>query len=101
MPDPVIRWNEAELAAMARQDYIRRALAAYGGQVASAAAASAPRRTGAGAASIKGRTVLEDSEWTARVSWDTTHFYMRMQDLGTRFLPAQHFLERALDRFAR
>jgi HK97 gp10 family phage protein len=101
MPDPVIRWNEAELAAMARQDYIRRALAAYGGQVASTAAGDAPRRSGAGAASIHGQMVPEDGQWTARVSWDRAHFYMRMQNLGTRFLPAQHFLERALDRFAR
>lgn len=96
-----IEWDEWELAALARDDYIRRALAGHAGQVANIARASAPRRTGAGAASIHGETVLEAGEWTARVSWDQLHQYMRYQDLGTKYIPAQHFLEHALDRYAR
>jgi HK97 gp10 family phage protein len=96
-----LTWNERELAAIARQDYLRRALASYGGQTAAAARGEAPRRTGAGANSIAAQTVLEDGEWTARVSWDRAHYYMQFQNSGTRYLPAQHFLEHALARFGR
>lgn len=101
MPDDVIRWNEAELAAMARQGYLRRALAIYGGQLGAAAAAAAPHKTGAGAASIHSATVLEGGQWTARISWDQAHAYMRFPELGTRFIRAQHFLKNAVERYTR
>lgn len=96
-----IDWDNTEVAALARQEYTRRALAGHAGQVTAAARPAAPRRTGAGAASIHGETVLEDGEWEARVSWDRLHWYMRIQDLGSRYVRAQHFLEHALDRYAR
>lgn len=101
MSDPVIKWDEAQVAALARQDYLRRALASQGGWITRTARGFAPKDTGAGAASIRTETVLEDGEWTARVSWDRAHWYMKFTDLGTKFIPAQHFLERALDRYAR
>ena len=94
-------WDDRELAALARSEAMRRHMAGRGGQVTRIARSDAPRRTGAGAASIRGETVLEDAAWEVRVSWDQLHYYMRMQDLGTRHLQGTHFLEHALDRYAR
>jgi hypothetical protein len=100
--DVVIRWNEAELAALARQDFLRRALAAYGGQIGSAAAADAPRSAhhhsppeGHGADFIHAETVLEDGRWAARVSWDEPHAYMKFPERR------EHFLKRAAERYGR
>lgn len=56
------------------------------------AASAAPRLTGAGAASIHAEAVLDGSEWTARVSWDREHFYMRFHELGAKQLTARPFL---------
>jgi HK97 gp10 family phage protein len=95
-----IVWNETELAAMVRQDWVRHALQAYGKAIAQTAAADAPRRSGAGAASIHQETAVEDGGWAARVSWDKSRYYMSFQDLGTRYLPGRHFLEHALARYA-
>lgn len=101
MADVRLTWDERELAALVRDESLRRELLASGGQIAAAAAADAPRRTGAGAASIHPEAVFEDAAWTVRVGWDQLHYYMRFHDLGTRYVPAQHFLEHALDRYAR
>lgn len=59
------------------------------------AAGHAPHDTGAGAASID---VFDDPRVVGQVdiSWDDAHWYMRFQELGTKFVPAQHFLLRAL-----
>lgn len=53
----------------------------------------APKLTGAGAASIHAEAVLDDHEWTARMSWDRDHYYMSFHQRGTSSLPAQPFLE--------
>lgn len=96
-----VEWDERELAALARDEYVRRAMAGHGGRVATAARAAAPHRTGAGAGSIRSETVLEDGAWETHVSWDQLHWYMRIHDLGSKHIRGQHFLERALDRYAR
>jgi HK97 gp10 family phage protein len=56
------------------------------------ARAAAPRRTGAGADSIRAEPVLDDGEQTARVSWDRLYYYMRFQEQGTQKMPAHPFL---------
>ena len=61
------------------------------------ARAGAPKRTGAGAASIHAESVLDGPEITAHISWDRDHFYMSFVDLGTHVLPPLHFLEDALE----
>jgi len=102
MADEVrVVWNDAEIHAIARQEYARRELASHGGQLADTARAGAPRRTGAGADSIRAETVFEDAEWTVRVAWDALHAYMRFPELGTKTVRAQHFLLHAADRYAR
>lgn len=72
-----------------------------GRRVAAIARAGAPKRTGAGAASIRPETVLEPDGWSVRVSWDQAHDYMRFHDLGSRTIAPRRFLETALDMYAR
>ena len=57
----------------------------------------APKRTGAGAASIHAEAVLDGPEWTARASWDQLHRYMKFHELGTRYMPAEPFLVPAFE----
>lgn len=64
-----------------------------GEQVAERAQELAPKRTGAGAASIHAEVV--DGE--VRVSWDPEHFYMLFQEVGTSEMSPRPFLRPALD----
>jgi HK97 gp10 family phage protein len=59
----------------------------------------APKRTGAGARSIRAEFDLDGTEPTVKVSWDQDHFYLRFHELGTKYLPARPFLAPALDRY--
>lgn len=97
MTSPEVRvvLNEAAILGQRGEPYMRAAAQARGDEIARAAAAGAPKRTGAGAGSIHAETVLGPDGWEARVSWDTAHDYMRYQDEGTSEIPAQHFLEAA------
>lgn len=102
MPDDVkVVWSEAELAGLLRQQWLRRALDTYGANIARTMAQDAPRDTGAGADSIHQETAVEAGGWASRVSWDREHDYMRFPNSGTRFMHGQHFLERAVERYAR
>lgn len=89
----------AAVAELAGDPGVRAYMEQLGGQVAEAARSTAPRRTGAGAASIHAETDLGPSGWETRIGWDQLHAYMRFPDLGTRYMPADHFLEQALDRY--
>lgn len=57
-----------------------------------AARSDAPKRTGAGAASIHAEAVLDGDEWTALIGWTRERYYMVFHELGTRTLPARPFL---------
>jgi len=69
--------------------------------VVSAARAGAPKRTGAGAASIHPEAVLDGPEWTVHVSWSQARFYMYFHERGTKHLPARPFLVPALEGLSR
>jgi hypothetical protein len=69
-----------------------------GGDVEAGAQATAPKRTGAGAASIRatrdGGSVI--------VGWDSAHHYLRFQDyVSSKHGHTTHFLERALETYGR
>lgn len=67
-----------------------------GDAVAADAAAAAPKRSGAMAASIHAE-VDEDSEGAyVNISWDNDHFYGLFVELGTSRQSAQPFLRPAL-----
>ncbi len=63
------------------------------------ARADAPKRTGAGAASIRSESSLTDTDPGVRVSWERDRYYMRFHEQGTKYLPARPFLVPALDRY--
>lgn len=93
MADARIVIDDAAIAALVRDPQAQAVLAGVGRDITRAAAAGAPHRTGAGAASI-GPLLLPGE---VRVSWDTAHDYMRFQEFGTRYVTGKHFLEHALD----
>lgn len=63
------------------------------------AKAGAPKRTGEGAASIRGEPVLDGPDWTVRISWDRDHFYLLFLEEGTEHIRPRPFLEPALEGF--
>jgi HK97 gp10 family phage protein len=69
-----------------------------GERIAAQAAADAPHRTGAGAASIDSQTRLTPHGWEARVSWTRRHYYMYFHERGTVRMPARPFLRPAIDK---
>jgi hypothetical protein len=96
--------HEADVAALANDPAMRAYLLEVGGQVAATAAGDAPRRSGAGAAAI--RAELDRGDVVIGV--DQLHAYMRFQDVGYqhtgtagRYHPGRHFIDQALDRYAR
>lgn len=97
MSDTRVVLHQHEIDAMLHDPWVEDMLLGYGAQVAGDARAKAPKRTGAGAASIHAESVLDGPEITAHISWDRDHFYMSFQDLGTQTLPPLHFLEDALE----
>ena len=93
MTDVRVVVDEAAVRALGTDPQVEAMLADLGGRVAGVAAGLAPHRTGAGAASIR----PDLAPGGVRVSWDGAHHYMFFQDLGTKYVTAKHFLERALD----
>jgi HK97 gp10 family phage protein len=57
-----------------------------------AAQAAAPKRTGAGAASIHAEAILDGGEWVVDVSWTRERYYMYFHERGTRYMHARPFL---------
>jgi HK97 gp10 family phage protein len=93
MTDVRIVIDDAAVTALARDRQVESVLADVGRQIAGAARAAAPHRTGAGAASI-GPQMLPGE---VRVSWDRAHDYMRFPNFGTRYMTGKHFLDNAVN----
>ena len=97
-----VEWNEREIERLLADPVLRDRTQLVAGAVADLARGMAPRATGAGAASMRVTDVeLGDSGWTVKVGADQLHAYMRFPDRGTRFIPAQRFLERAAEQVTR
>jgi HK97 gp10 family phage protein len=92
MADVRVVVDNSEIRAYARDPSVGAALVDAAGPGVAQARGSAPHLTGAGAGSIHAEAALDGGEWTARVSWDADHDYMRFHEIGTRFMPAQPFL---------
>lgn len=63
------------------------------------ARAAAPKKTGAGAASIRAEITYEETAPSVRIGWDVEHYYMKFHEKGTKYLPARPFLAPAVDRY--
>lgn len=99
MTEVRVELNEAELAKVLWDPGFGDALLRTAkATVVAAARDLAPRRTGEGADSIRGKLLTRDG-YRVMVSWDKTHYYMQFQDLGTIYIAGKHFLERAAEEF--
>lgn len=97
-----VEWNEREIDRMLGDRVLRDRAELVAGAVADLARGMAPRATGAGAGSIRPTDVMfGESGWTVTVGADQLHAYMRFPDRGTRYIPAQRFLERAAEQVTR
>lgn len=84
--------HDRAIRALSALPALRGVLEATSRPLIAAAQGAAPKRTGAGAASIHAEAVLDGDEWSALIGWDREHYYMRFHELGTRTLPARPFL---------
>lgn len=97
-----IEWNERELDRLLADPVLRDRAELVAGAVADLARGMAPRRTGQGAASIRATDVtFGETGWSVMVGADQLHAYMRFPDRGTRYIPAQRFLENAAEQVTR
>jgi len=87
--------DQAEIRRLLSDPEATELVADAGREFAAAARGYAPRRTGAGAASIG----ADAQAGVARVSWDSDHHYMAFHQFGTHKLPADPFMDRALDQY--
>ena len=87
-----VELNEAGFRDLRRDPGLRDELVAVANRtVVPGAKARAPKRTGYGASTIRAEPLFDD-EWTVRVSWDRSAYYMVFHQFGTRYLPAHPFL---------
>jgi hypothetical protein len=56
------------------------------------ARATAPYRTGAGAASIRADALIQAAGWEVRSTWDRDHYYMYFQHEGWEHYQGRPFL---------
>lgn len=92
--------HEAAIADLARDPAVLRAVGDVAEQVAQRMRATAPRRTGRGAESIRAEAAPDPRDGF-RVSWDRGHFYMRFNNDGTAHQRARHFAEQAAESVGR
>jgi HK97 gp10 family phage protein len=90
--------NRAAIQALGHRPSLREKLIHVAQVIATRAQGLAPKRSGAGAASIHVVSVETAEGWTVRVSWDATHRYMLFQEVGTSTMQPRPFLRPALKR---
>ena len=79
MADVTVIVHHAEIKVLPRAGWMRPEMQTRADAIAAQARGRAPRRTGAGAASIHGEVVDAGDGFEGRVSWDIAHDYMRFQ----------------------
>jgi HK97 gp10 family phage protein len=92
--------HEAAIADLARDPAVLRAVGEVAEQVASRMRATAPKRTGAAAASIRSEPAPDPADGF-RVSWDRDHFYLGFSESGTVHQRPRPFVERAAESVGR
>lgn len=99
MADAAVRvvLDPAAIASLAETPEAAEMAQEAGDVIADRARDLAPKRTGAGAASIRADVGDDEDGYYADVSWDADHFYMGFAELGTERQAARPFLRPALD----
>lgn len=92
--------DQAAIAAFAADPAVLRAVGDVAEDVAVGMRATAPKRTGAAAASIHVEPAPNAADGF-RVSWDRQHFYLGFAETGTRDERARPFIARAVGRLRR
>lgn len=92
MADVELVVYDAAIQELARDSRMGDVLVEAAAPAVAEARAGAPRRTGAGGASIHAEPVLDGPEWTARATWERERFYMYFHERGTEKMPARPFL---------
>jgi hypothetical protein len=91
--DVDLRFNPNFEAELVRSEEVRAELMRHAYRVVARAKATAPKRTGAGAASIHAERVGDE----VHIGWDPEHGYLKYQDyVHSHYGHASHFLEDAL-----
>ena len=93
-----VRYHDAAEREITRSPEFRDRMQEIGDVIADDAAEHAPRRTGAGAASIEAVTELGPAGWEVRISWQKPNYYLKFHESGTVHMPARPFLVPALNR---
>jgi HK97 gp10 family phage protein len=88
--------NTSAVRSLADDADMKRMLQRIGDDIARDAAAAAPKRSGAMAASIHAEVDEDDGTAVVRVSFDADHFYGLFAEVGTSRIPARPFLRPAL-----
>ena len=84
--------DEKAIAGLAREPWLRQYLMEVAAGPVRLAQQTAPRRTGALAASIHAEAVDTPDGWEVDTSWDRDAYYGRYIELGTISLPPHPFL---------
>jgi HK97 gp10 family phage protein len=75
--------SQAAVARLANTEAVQRRVSERAEEIVKRAQELAPKRTGAGAASIHAEHTTEHGKEVERVSWDTDHDYMQFAEFGT------------------
>jgi hypothetical protein len=78
--------HETEMARWPYLEGTREVLERVVDEIADIGRPQAPHRTGAGAASIQGRTYMTAAGWIGTASWDVPHYYMGFHEKRHPFL---------------
>lgn len=99
MPAEVVRTvvDESGVQELLSSEEMQDMLMRFAEPIVDRARGLAPKRSGAGAGSIRSEPFLVEGEWTVRITWERGFYYMYFQDQGTVVVPAQEFLENALE----
>jgi hypothetical protein len=78
--------HETEMARWPYLEETREVLQRVVDDIADVGRPAAPRETGLGAASIRGRTFMTADGWVGTASWDVPHYYMGFHEKRRPFL---------------
>jgi HK97 gp10 family phage protein len=92
-----IRWDQKSIRELRTDPNVMRYIAAAAEGFARDVRATAPKDTGAGAASIAPHP--SRAKGATDVGWDADHFYMMFPEFGTKYQAAQRFARDVLDRY--
>jgi hypothetical protein len=99
--DVRVELNQPGFRELVREPWLRQYLLEVAEGPVRLARQDAPKDTGRGAAGIHAEAVETPEGWEVDSSWERDEYYMRFQQRGTRYLPANPFMTRAWEEYIR